>query len=156
MSEIYLRNRQRTRAIQLPLLKSIAAALATRFWGDDFELGVVLVSDPEMTRLNEEFLRHAGSTDVLAFGYDSNQSEGFQGEIFICVDEALRQAQRYGTTWEKEITRYLIHGMLHFQGYVDSRKAARVRMKKVEAALLEWIGEQFCLSQLCRKARVRE
>ena len=43
------------------------------------------------------------------------------GEIFICVDEAIRQARRFGTIWQSEIVRYLIHGVLHLLGFDDSR-----------------------------------
>src|SRR6266508_3623786 len=74
------------------------------------ELGICLVATPEMTRLNETFLRHAGSTDVIAFDYSGRAKASpspigweragvrvLHGEIFICVDEAVLQARRFRT-----------------------------------------------------------
>ena len=63
-----LRNRHRTRRVDLRLLRRIARALLRDAQPDgSFELGVYLVAAPEMTRLNETFLRHQGSTDVITF-----------------------------------------------------------------------------------------
>ncbi len=57
---VFIANRQRTRKINLRLLKQIAEALLADLKIEDAELGVHLVAAPEMTRLNETFLRHAG------------------------------------------------------------------------------------------------
>ena len=101
------------------------------------------------------FLKHAGPTDVIAFGYTADHCRSLHGEIFICVDEALRQARRFRTTWQRELVRYLAHGLLHFQGYDDKTPAKRGRMKLVENALVQELSGQFSLSQLSRKAKVR-
>ena len=45
------------------------------------------------------------------------------GEIFICVDEAVWQARKFRTSWQSEIVRYLVHGVLHLLGHDDSRPA---------------------------------
>ncbi len=152
MSELYVRNRQRTRPIDLRLLQAIARALLARIGPRDFRVGILLVGAKEITRLNEAFLKHAGPTDVMAFGYASGPSQSLHGEVFICVDEALRQARRFRTNWEKEVVRYLAHGLLHLQGYEDSTAAARQRMKAVEDTLVRHTARQFQLSQLSRKS----
>lgn len=155
MSELYLRNRQRTKPIDVKLLEKIAAALIAKTCPADSRIGILLVGGREMARLNEAFLKHAGPTDVLAFGYAADHARSLHGEVFICVDEALRQARRFRTTWQKEIVRYLTHGLLHFQGYNDATTAERARMKTVENALVEDLSRQFCLSRLCRKPKIR-
>lgn len=155
MSELYVRNRQRTRLINLRLLERIAAAVIARTCPADYHVGVLLVGDKEMARLNEDFLQHAGTTDVLAFGYVADRRRSLHGEVFICVDEALKQARRFRTTWQKEVVRYLTHGLLHFQGYDDSTPARRGRMKAVEDVIVQELAGQFSLSQLSRKPRVR-
>jgi probable rRNA maturation factor len=155
MSELYVRNRQRTRPINLKLLQSIAATLIDKTCPSDFRVGILLVGGPEMARLNEAFLNHAGPTDVLAFGYTADHCRSLHGEVFICVDEALRQARRFRTSWQKEIVRYLAHGLLHFQGHDDSTAPARQRMKTVENTLVREAARRFCLSQLARGPRVR-
>lgn len=155
MSELYVRNRQRTRALDLQLLERIAAELLARTCQAEFHVGVLLVGAVEMTRLNEAFLQHEGPTDVIAFGYTDDHAHSLHGEVFICVEEAIKQARRFGTTWQEEVIRYLAHGLLHFQGYKDGTARQRKRMKKVEDALLREMGGQFCLSQLGRKPTLR-
>jgi ssRNA-specific RNase YbeY (16S rRNA maturation enzyme) len=68
-------------------------ALLTELEIEKAEIGICLVAAPEMTRLNETFLKHKGSTDVIAFDYrDSVLPAGCRkyvhGEIFVCMDEA--------------------------------------------------------------------
>lgn len=148
MSELYVRNRQRTRPINRKLLENIALHLLARLFPGEFRIGIVLVGAREMARLNEAYLRHAGSTDVIAFGYAADRSRALHGEVFICVDEAILQARRFRITWEKEVVRYLTHGLLHFMGYDDSTAAKRKEMKRVENALVRASAREFCLSHL--------
>ena len=65
-----LRNRQRLRQVDLRVLRQIVQALLQETWRDgNFDLAVYFVAAPEMTRLNETFLQHKGSTDVITFEY---------------------------------------------------------------------------------------
>jgi rRNA maturation RNase YbeY len=154
MSELYVRNRQRARPINARLLESIAADVILKTCPSDSHIGILLVSSREMTRLNEAFLKHAGPTDVIAFGYSSSQSCSFHGEVFICVAEAVKQARRFGTIWQKELVRYLVHGLLHFQGYDDGTSTQRRRMKRVENGLVRKLAREFSLRQLQRAPRM--
>ncbi|MFO1499013.1 MAG: rRNA maturation RNase YbeY [Verrucomicrobiota bacterium] len=153
MSDFYLRNRQQTRPINVALLKRIAAALLAETGGDVRQLGIVLVADAEMARLNEAYLQHRGPTDVLAFGYATEKDRALHGELFICVDEALRQAPRFHTSWQREVVRYLAHGLLHLQGHDDKTAPKRRRMKARENALLRSLGRQFTLDELAGSSK---
>jgi len=152
-------NRQRTQKINSRLLKNITASLLAELKIKNAELGINLVAATEMTLINETFLRHKGSTDVITFDYAgaraARPSEAktrtrgraarapLSGEIFTCVDEAILQARKYGTRWESEIIRYVIHGILHLLGHDDSRPAARRRMKREENRLLRRLAGKF-------------
>ena len=155
-----IRNRQRTRPVDLRWLGQIARELVQRLPQiSRIELGVFLIADAEMTRINEAFLHHAGSTDVITFDYSepgtrNPELKSLHGEIFICVDEALRQARRFRTSWPSEIVRYLVHGVLHLLGYDDSRPAARRQMKREENRQLRRLADRFALSRLARKPRL--
>ena len=167
---VFFINRQRTRNINLRRLKLIADALIAHLEVSDAELGVHLVGVPEMIRLNKTFLHHTGSTDVIAFDYADPGGQCFvtapkvrakttrcpplHGEIFICVDEAMRAARRFHTGWQSEIVRYLIHGVLHLQGYDDSHPGARRKMKREEDRRLRALSRQFSLAQLARPAKL--
>ncbi len=152
-SALALRNCQRTRPINLPLLRQITRALlASLRPGQPFALCVNLVGTPEIIRLNETYLRHAGPTDVITFDYGDCAQPGFlHGEIFLCVDVALRQARRFRASWQSEITRYVAHGLLHLHGYTDRTSRQRRRMKAAEDRLCRQLSRSFRLSDLGRK-----
>lgn len=165
-STIIIANRQRARKINRRLLQQIADALFAELEISKAKLEINLVTAGEMTRLNERFLHHAGSTDVITFNYAENAGQEFylpsktltqemdrreigptlHGEIFICVDEAVLQSQTFRTHWQSEIVRYLIHGVLHLWGYDDSRTDQRRKMKRVENRLLRRLSRRFSLA----------
>ena len=154
---ITVRNRQRTRAVNTRLLRRIAkTVLVDHLRVEDFHLSVCLVGAREMTRLNEAYLWHRGSTDVLAFDYRDPALPGpLFGEIFVCVNEACSQARRFRTTWHSEVVRYIVHGLLHFCGYDDRNSRHRQKMKRVENRLLRRLSVQFRLRSLATKPSSR-
>jgi probable rRNA maturation factor len=130
-------NRQRIRKINPRSVKEIAAATLAELKIQESELGIVLVGAKEMATLNESFLGHEGPTDVITFDYsESGSPAGIRGEIFICISEAERQAKLFGTGWQSEVVRYLIHGILHLAGYDDLQPVARKKMKREEERLV--------------------
>lgn len=153
-------NGQHAQKINLRLMKQIAETLLAELEIQNAELEIDLVAVEKMTWLNETFLRHKGSTDVIAFDYRNPDSEirnpKFQisGEIFICVDEAVWQARTFRTIWQSEIVRYLIHGVLHLLGHDDRRSGERRKMKHEENRLLRQLSRQFSLAQLCRHSKL--
>lgn len=159
-----LRNRQRTRGVALRYLRQmLQQALDDHCPGRPATLCFHLVTDAAMTRLNEQFLQHQGSTDVITFDYqaagmspaDAGPGEGgWYGEIFICVDEAVRQARRFRTTWPCEIVRYALHGLLHLEGYDDRLPSARRAMKREENRRLRQVARRFALSRLAARRKV--
>ena len=74
--------------------------------------------------------------------------EHVHGEIFICIDDAVKQARQFRTTWQSELVRYLIHGVLHLVGYDDLTPAGRRAMKREENRLLRMLSRQFSLRRL--------
>jgi rRNA maturation RNase YbeY len=121
-----------------------------------------------MTRVNETFLHHDGSTDVITFDHRlgvppsggstarnrlKSELQTLHGEIFICVEEAVIQAKRFRTTWQSEIIRYAIHGLLHLKGFDDHRTADRRAMKREENRLLRQLSRRFPISKLAQRCR---
>jgi probable rRNA maturation factor len=161
-------NRQRAKKINRCLLQQVGAALLAELKVESAELSIQLVTTPEITRLNEKFLRHAGPTDVITFDYANNAGQAFRlplkpikrpedrrdalpaihGEIFICVDKAVRQARTFGTRWQSEVVRYLIHGVLHLLGFDDASAGARRKMRREENRRLRELSRRFPLSKL--------
>jgi rRNA maturation RNase YbeY len=116
------------------------------------QLAVYFVCAAEMARLNEQFLGHAGSTDVLTFNYQEGPAQdAWSGEIFVSVDDAVASAPRFRASWQLELARYLVHGVLHLRGYDDGRAAARREMKREENRMLKALSRSFDWSKLERR-----
>jgi len=155
---VSIASRQQVRAVDSHLFQQIVKTLLSELQISTADLGIHLVATPEMTKLNESFLHHAGSTDVITFDYsddarhrNSNSSPDAHGEIFICVDEAVAQARRFRTTWQSELVRYTVHGILHLQGLDDLNPAGRRKMKRAESRFLRGLAHRFPLSRLARR-----
>ena len=118
-----VRNRQRTHPVNLTLLRQLARQVAADFQS----LSIVLVSDPAMARFNLQYHATAGTTDVLSFGY----GDGY-GELIISVPRAVAQARQFHTTPSYELALYVVHGILHLQGYDDLTPGPCRRMRAAE------------------------
>ena len=153
-------NRQRTKKINTRLLKEIAQKVFTELKIETVELGISLVGAREMTLLNETFLKHEGSTDIITFDYQEPGTGNrepelkLHGELFICVDEAILQAKRFRSTWQSEIVRYVVHGILHLLGHDDLKPALRRRMKREENRLVRRLSRKISFAQLSRTAKI--
>ncbi len=150
--ELRFFNRQKTRAVALQPLRKTARCLVTEILGlDSFELAVHLIGPAEMTRLNESFLGHEGSTDVITFdNSEPGQDRCLAGEIFISVDDALGYARQFRTSWESEVVRYVVHGILHLRGYDDLKPELRRIMKREENRLVKVLSQRFDFRAIAR------
>lgn len=146
---VYVRNRKGTRRVNTRALQRIAKRFLAGVSPGGFEVGFYLVGEVEMTRLNETYLRHKGSTDVITFDYaEPAERQRLKGEIFICVDEAVGQARRFRASWQTELLRYLVHGVLHLCGYDDQRASDRRKMKREEDRLVSELRRHFRVADL--------
>lgn len=105
-------------------------------------LAIVFTHNRYIRKINREFLKHDYSTDVIAFPL--GEEGGVEGEIYINLDAAKRQAREYNVTYTQESRRLLIHGVLHLLGYDDKT----IRKKK-----LMHERENIYLEQIKRKKR---
>ena len=150
--ELVIRDRQRSKALNVSQLRQITRyALQKEIALRSYELGFYFVDAVEMAQLNENYLRHTGSTDVITFDYSNAAGLQMHGEIFICVAEAVKQARQFKTTWQSEIVRYVIHGLLHLSGYDDRVLAKRRAMKREEDRVLSRLASVFAFSAIARR-----
>ncbi len=80
--------------------------------------------------MNREFLNHNTATDVMAFPLE--EKGDVESEIYINLDAARKQAERFEVTFANEVRRLLIHGALHLLGYTDDTPRTKKRMTKQE------------------------
>lgn len=152
--ELLLSNQRRGVRVDLRLLKQILLhVLHERLDRRDYELGFCFVGIARMTELNESFLRHAGSTDIITFNYnDPERPDRLAGDITICLDEVRIQARRFRVPWTTELVRCCIHGILHLVGYDDLTPAKRRVMKRMENRLLRQAAGRFELAKTAGRA----
>ena len=163
-ASITVRNLRRRWPVDTRLLRSIGeAAIEALGFAQDAPttrpaapVAVFLVGARRMSFLNQRFLGHAGPTDVITFDYAEPLPVPhlLHGDIFICLEEARRQARTFGTTWQAEVVRYLVHGLLHLCGHDDLEAGARRRMKRVEDRMVRRLTAGFDFKRLGKGANV--
>ena len=157
---LVIANRQRTKKINARRLKQVVAGLFAELQITEAELGINLVGAREMILVNENFLQHEGSTDVITFDHldprpqTPDPRRQLHGELFVCVDEAVLQAKQFGTSWQSEVVRYVVHGVLHLTGHDDLEAAARRKMKREENRLMLLLAKRFSLAQMGRTSKI--
>jgi probable rRNA maturation factor len=158
---IIISNRQRTKKINVRLLKLMVNELFAELEIKEAELGINFVGAKEMTEVNRQFLQHEGSTDVITFDHfekrkaESGRRKQIYGELFICVDDAVLQAKQFKTSWQSEIIRYIVHGVLHLLGHDDLKPNLRRKMKREENRLLRVLAKKFSLAQIGGGSKLR-
>lgn len=115
--------------------------------GWSYEIGIYGVDLPRIIELNEGYLGHCGATDVITFDYGKPvgappNAAWVRGDIFICLDEAVRQGRRYRVSRKRELARYVIHGLLHLAGFDDLDPGSRRWMKSWEDRLLRTVAAE--------------
>ena len=144
MKLLVIRNRQKELPVAVPIIREIFRHLLEVELGlDAYELGIHLVGPKEMARINQSYLRHEGPTDVITFPHADPPA--LHGELFVCPFVARMHSKQFKTSWQAEVIRYLVHGVLHLQGHDDLEPAKRRSMKRRENRLVRRLGEQFRL-----------
>jgi probable rRNA maturation factor len=99
------------------------------------QLNFVFCSDQYLSDLNTQYLKHKTLTDIITF----DNSEGYgniEGDVFISIDRVKENSVVYSRTFEDELHRVIIHGVLHLIGYSDKTSAKKAEMRKKEDACL--------------------
>lgn len=81
------------------------------------DISVIFCSDNYILDINQRFLQHDYFTDIITFDYSENGR--ISGDLFISVDSVRENSIEYGTEFEDELHRVIVHGILHLIGYND-------------------------------------
>ena len=92
-------------------------------------------SDESLSKINKEFLNHDTLTDVITFDYSTLNE--ISGEIFISIDRVRENASEFQQSFEQELKRVMIHGLLHLCGYSDKTAEDKVLMSDKENYYLD-------------------
>ncbi|MBQ6790163.1 MAG: rRNA maturation RNase YbeY [Paludibacteraceae bacterium] len=90
----------------------------------------VFCSDEKELAVNRQFLGHDYYTDIITFDYSTGTT--LNGDIFISLDTVRSNAESIGVTFEQELYRILIHGILHLTGQGDKTPETKEQMTHKE------------------------
>jgi rRNA maturation RNase YbeY len=94
------------------------------------EIGYLFCDDNKILEVNREYLGHDYFTDIITFDYD--EEEVLNGDIVISLDTVKTNAEKYGKTYDEELHRVIIHGVLHLCGINDKGPGEREIMEAAE------------------------
>ena len=134
--EVLIDNRQSRHEISLKKIKQKVQVILDALDCPDGEISILIVDDPQIEKLNQQYLNREGPTNVIAFamreGEFSNLSPHLLGDVVISTDTAAQEAQIAATSVERRFSELLVHGILHLTGFdhETSEKDARIMEDK--------------------------
>lgn len=99
------------------------------------QINVIFCSDNYILDINQRFLQHDYFTDIITFDYC--EGSVLSGDLFVSVDSVRENALEYGTAFEDELNRVIVHGVLHLIGYDDHTDEYIAQMRTKENYYLE-------------------
>ncbi len=107
-------------------IKAVAASYGKKVG----EIAYIFVNDEKILEVNREYLQHDYYTDIITFDYC--EDDIISGDLFISLDTVRTNAEQVGATYEQELYRVIIHGILHLCGINDKGLGEREIMEAAE------------------------
>lgn len=107
-------------------IKAVAASYGKKVG----EIGYLFCNDEHILEVNREYLGHDYYTDIITFDY--SEGDVISGDLFISLDTVRTNAEQVGATYEQELNRVIIHGILHLCGINDKGPGEREIMEAAE------------------------
>jgi len=102
------------------------------------DITFVFCADEYLLTINKQYLNHDTYTDIITFDYSKgNVKQPVNGDIFISIERVSENASIYSKSFENELHRVIIHGILHLLGYTDKTKMAKKEMTEQENIALK-------------------
>ena len=98
------------------------------------QINYKFISDYELLEMNKKFLKHDYYTDIITFS--ENRGNRLAGDIAISIPRVEENARLIKTTFDQELKRVIIHGILHLCGYNDYTQEEKEIMRKKESDYL--------------------
>jgi rRNA maturation RNase YbeY len=94
------------------------------------DINYIFVDDETMLDINRRFIGHDYYTDHI--GFDYSEDDALSGDIYISLDTVKTNAEKFGATFDEELRRVIIHGLLHLCGLRDKTDEERQQMQNAE------------------------
>lgn len=102
------------------------------------EINYIFCDDVYLHKLNVEFLQHDTYTDIISF--DNTMGKLISGDIFISIDRVKENSTVFTSSFEDELHRVIIHGVLHYMGYKDKTTEEKEMMRAKEDQCLSTLS----------------
>lgn len=120
-------------------ITSVAASYDGRRVGN---VNYIFCNDERILQVNNEFLGHDYYTDIITFDY--SEPGVVSGDMYISLDTVFSNSSKFHTSYDTELLRVIIHGVLHLCGINDKGRGERAVMEAAEERALEmWYKKQF-------------
>ena len=124
-------------SINLPQVERWIRAVAAQYGYSVGDLNYIFCNDEKILSVNREFLQHNYYTDIITFDYTTRTR--VNGDIYISLDTVASNAEQVGATFEQELHRIIIHGLLHLTGQADKTPETKAQMTAKEEDALSKI-----------------
>jgi rRNA maturation RNase YbeY len=151
-------NQQKKVRVETAPLEAFLAEILRELNLSSSEVAIALVSDAEIAKWNNKYLRKKGPTDVLSFpalsrhraarftrtkptpGKRPPSSGGWLGDVAISPETARKYAEKNGRTLDHELRGLMLHGVLHLLGYDHENSTDYGQMERAEQQLRRRLG----------------
>ncbi len=94
------------------------------------EINYIFCDDEYLLEINKEHLQHDYYTDIISFDYTVGNE--ISGDMFISIDRVKENAQDFNVSFDEELKRVIVHGVLHYCGYKDKSEEDELLMRNKE------------------------
>ena len=129
-------------SLNLPQVERWIRAVAAQYGFAVGDLNYIFCDDEKILAVNREFLQHDYYTDIITFDYTTRTR--VNGDIYISLDTVASNAEQVGATFEQELHRIIIHGLLHLTGQADKTPETKAQMTAKEEDALSKISFSLC------------
>ena len=130
MSITYNAERIPLPALDQPAVTDWIERVAATFGLKIGDINYIFVDDERILELNRQFVGHDYYTDHI--GFDYSEGKRISGDIYISLDTVRTNAEKFGATYDHELHRVIIHGVLHLCGINDKEPGEREQMEAEE------------------------
>jgi len=94
------------------------------------EINYIFCDDDYLHKINVEYLNHDTLTDIISFDYTVGNE--LNGDIFVSVERVKENAEDFNVSFDDELKRVIVHGVLHYCGFKDKNESDELLMRKKE------------------------
>ncbi len=122
--------------VDLDSIGAFAERMLNSLGKRESDINIVFIGDNKMSELNEVYKKRTGTTDVLSFTLSDENTDTIEGEVYISLEQALRQAAEFGVSCIEELIRLVTHGLLHLTGWTHGNDEDMKSMTAQTEALM--------------------